>query len=146
MSSYTVLVGKRSSAIKCARQQDVYVRKKHRYLRAQDETALAFRNNASGKSIVVRIFAFSYLRTTKSRFCLLDEIQQLAEFESGLRYLQNQNATIVITGSNSALSEKSVATSLRDVVERHEIKNVDLVEKLFHKALLSFATLKAAFF
>ena len=143
----------------------------------------------------------------------LDEIQQLAEFESGLRYLQNQNATVVITGSNSALFEKSVATSLRgkvlnyelfplsfsefllfrgwqqsppygsrakahmnahldeylqwggfpevvlasgpdlkqhllqsyvdtmllrDVVERHEIKNVDLVEKLFHKALLSF--------
>ncbi len=143
----------------------------------------------------------------------LDEIQQLTDFESGLRYLQNQNVLIFITGSNSSLFGRSMATSLRgkvlsyeifplsfvefllfrdwqqsppynsrqraqlnayldeylqwggfpevviaqetdlkkhllqsyvdtmllrDVVERHEIKNVDLVEKLFQKALLSF--------
>lgn len=143
----------------------------------------------------------------------LDEIQHLSEFESGLRFLQNQNVLIFITGSNSSLFGKSMATSLRgkvlsyelfplsfteflvfrgwqqsppynsrqrahmnayldeylewggfpevviarepdlkrhllqsyvdtmllrDVVERHEIKNVDLVEKLFQKALLSF--------
>jgi uncharacterized protein len=143
----------------------------------------------------------------------LDEIQQLADFESGLRYLQNQNVPVFITGSNSSLFGKSMAASLRgkvlsyelfplsfsefllfhrwqesppyssrekakisayldeylqwggfpevvlasepdlkrhllqsyvdtmllrDLVERHEIKNVDLVEKLFQKALLSF--------
>lgn len=143
----------------------------------------------------------------------LDEIQQLADFESGLRYLQNQNVPIFITGSNSALFGTSMAASLRgkvlsyelfplsfsefllfhrwhgsppygtreiakinayldeylqwggfpevvlarepdlkrhllqsyvdtmllrDLVERHEVKNVDLVEKLFQKALLSF--------
>lgn len=143
----------------------------------------------------------------------LDEIQQLQDFESGLRYLQNQNAFIIVTGSNSSLFTRTLAESLRgkvlsyelyplsfeefllfrnysteqsldsrkkaeinnllqeylqwggfpevvlahepelkqhllqsyvdtmllrDVVERHEIKNVALVEKLFQKALLSF--------
>ncbi|GAB6091082.1 ATP-binding protein [Spirochaeta dissipatitropha] len=150
----------------------------------------------------------------------LDEIQQVADFESGLRYLQNQNALIIITGSNSSLFNRNLAESLRgkvlsydlfplsfrefllfrnwenetlvsgtslpldsrknaqlnnlldeylqwggfpevvlaadpelklhllksyvdtmllrDVVERHEIKNIVLVEKLFQKALLSF--------
>src|SRR6056297_1941536 len=143
----------------------------------------------------------------------LDEIQQLGDFASGLRYLQNQNCLVFITGSNSSLFGRSMAESLRgkvlnyelfplsfgefllfhhwhesppfdsrqraklntlldeyllwggfpevvlagepelkrhllqsyvdtmllrDVVERHEIKNVDLVERLFQKALLSF--------
>jgi uncharacterized protein len=143
----------------------------------------------------------------------LDEIQQLPDFASGLRYLQNQNCLIFITGSNSSLFGKSMAESLRgkvlsyqlfplsfsefllfhhwqetppfdsrqrarlntlldeyllwggfpevvlaeepelkrhllqsyvdtmllrDVVDRHEIKNIDLVERLFQKALLSF--------
>ena len=143
----------------------------------------------------------------------LDEIQQLEGFESGLRYLQNHNVPVFITGSNSALFTRGLAESLRgkvlsyelfplsfseflrfrgwqesaprtsrqkalrnnlleeylqwggfpevvlandtqlkrhllqsyvdtmllrDVVDRHEIKNVTLVEKLFQKALLSF--------
>lgn len=143
----------------------------------------------------------------------LDEIQQLDDFESGLRYLQNQGVLIFITGSNSAVFGRRMAESLRgkvlsyhlfplsfsefllfrswkhsppynsrqraelnnlleeylqwggfpevvlaqeldlkrhlihsyvdtmllrDVVDRHDIKNVDLVERLFQKCLLSF--------
>ncbi|MDA3951356.1 MAG: ATP-binding protein [Spirochaeta sp.] len=143
----------------------------------------------------------------------LDEIQELPDFASGLRYLQNLSSLVFIIGSNSSLFGYSMAESLRgkvlsyellplsfgefllfrhwqesppytsrqraemntlldeyllwggfpevvlagdpelkkhllqsyvdtmllrDVVDRHEIKNVDLVEKLFQKALLSF--------
>ncbi|WP_041396859.1 ATP-binding protein [Spirochaeta africana] len=51
----------------------------------------------------------------------LDEIQQLQDFESGLRYLQNQNTTVIITGSNSAMFSRNLAESLRGKVLTYEL-------------------------
>ena len=44
---------------------------------------------------------------------LFDEIQEVAEFEKGLRYLQNKGFAVYITGSSAHLFSRDIASRLR---------------------------------
>ncbi len=59
------------------------------------------------------LIAFIELFPNKTPVFFLDEIQEVLDFEQGLKYLLNRNFLIFITGSSSALQSGNVASTLR---------------------------------
>jgi len=65
----------------------------------------------------------------------LDELQVIADFEPGLRYLQNQGVQIFITGSNSRFFERELASSLRGKVLTYRLYPLGFSEFLRFKGV-----------
>jgi len=65
----------------------------------------------------------------------LDELQELAVYEAGLRYLQNQGTRIFITVSNSRFFIRDLAASLRGKVLPYRLFTLSFQEFLRFKAV-----------
>ncbi len=72
-----------------------------------------FLKNISFKDLIEIIFLFKKIKGKEPSLLLLDEIQEIKDWESVLRSLIDREYNIVITGSSSKLSSKEIATQLR---------------------------------